>query len=133
MWRESFEHAVGVSNPHPFEDQLRFLNEELSQTHSVWLALEESSGKVIGVLAFTPHKISQLYVHVDHQNMGIGSALLDIAKEHADGCLRLFTFERNKKARQFYESRGFNLVARGFEDAMKLEDVEYEWCIKQVV
>ena len=133
MWRDSFRQAVGANIPHPVEDQLRFLEEELSRSNVVIVALEEGSGKVIGVLAFTPDKISQLYVHVDHQNIGIGSALLEIAKKKSAGCLRLFTFERNRQARRFYESRGFKLVARGFEERMQLEDVEYEWCRKQVV
>ena len=132
MWRNSFERAVGVSNPHPFEDHLRFLDEELSQSHSVVVALEEEGCKVIGFIAFTPKKISQLYVHVGHQKRGIGSRLLDIAKEKSHGCLRLFTFERNRSAQRFYQSRGFRIVARGFEESMQLEDIEYEWCANQM-
>ena len=132
MWRDSFAQAIGVENPHPFEDQLRFLNEELSRSHSVVVALEEKSSNVIGFIAFTPEKISQLYVHVDHYNRGIGSRLLTIAKENSRGCLRLFTFERNRNAQRFYESRGFRIVARGFEESMQLEDIEYEWRANQV-
>jgi ribosomal protein S18 acetylase RimI-like enzyme len=128
MWRASFQKAVGVSNPHPFADHLRFLDEELSQNHSVVLAVDEISGRVIGFTAFTPEKISQLYVHVDHQNRGIGSLLLNIAKENSHGHLRLFTFERNKNAQRFYESHGFKIVARGFEESLQLADIEYEWC-----
>ncbi len=128
MWRNSFERAVGVNNPHPVEDQLRFLNEELSLSHSVLVALEETTGRVVGFIAFTPEKISQLYVHVENLNGGIGSKLLNIAKEKSHGRLRLFTFARNKNARRFYESHGFKIVARGVEERLQLEDIEYEWC-----
>lgn len=132
MWRDSFERAVGVSNPHPIEDHLRFLDEELSRSHAVVVALEEESSKVIGFVAYTPEKISQLYVHLDHQDRGVGSHLLDIAKQNSHGGLRLFTFERNRKAQRFYESQGFRIVARGFEESMQLEDIEYEWCAEQM-
>jgi ribosomal protein S18 acetylase RimI-like enzyme len=78
----------------------------LSRSHFVVVALEVKSGKVVGFIAFTAEKISQLYVHVDHQNRGIGSLLLNIAKENSHGHLRLFTFERNKNAQRFYEFTG---------------------------
>lgn len=132
MWRDSFAQAVGVDNPHPFEDHLRFLNEELSRSHSVVVALGEKSNKVIGFIAYTPEKIAQLYVHVDHHNRSIGSRLLAMAKENSHGCLRLFTFERNKSAQRFYESRGFKVVSRGFEESLQLEDIEYEWCVDRI-
>ena len=132
IWRDSFERAVRVSNPHAFEDHLRFLDEELSRSHSVVVALEEESSKVIGFIAYTPKKISQLDVHMDHQNRRVGSHLLDIAKQNSRGCLQLFTFERNRSAQRFYESRGFRIVARGFEESMQLEDIEYEWCAEQI-
>ena len=127
MWRDSFEQAVGVRDPHTFEDQLRFVEQELIQTHSVVVVLQKDTEKVIGFLAATTEKISQLYVHVDHQHKGIGSMLVNLAKQNSHGRLRLFTFERNKFAQRFYENHGFRIVARGFEKSWQLADIEYEW------
>ena len=128
MWRASFEHGVGIQDPHPFADQLRFLEQELTRSHSVVVVLEKDTGKVVGFLASTTEKISQLYVHVDHQNKGIGSMLVDLAKQNSNGRLHLYTFERNKNAQRFYENHGFKIVARGFEKNWQLADIEYEWC-----
>jgi len=128
MWRDSFVQGVWIRDPHAFEDQLSFVEQELVRSHSVFLVLEKSAGKVVGFLAATTEKISQLYVHVDHQGKGIGSMLVNLAKENSNGRLRLFTFERNKNAQRFYENHGFKIVARGFEKSWKLPDIEYEWC-----
>jgi ribosomal protein S18 acetylase RimI-like enzyme len=128
MWRDSFEQALGIRDPHAFEEQRRFLDHELIQSHSVVIVLEKDAGKVVGFLAATTDKISQLYVHVDYQHQGIGTQLVNIAKENSNGRLRLFTFERNKNAQRFYEYHGFKIVARGFEKSWQLPDIEFEWC-----
>jgi ribosomal protein S18 acetylase RimI-like enzyme len=127
MWRESFERAVGVRDPHPVEEQLRALEEKIVMENRVVLVLDKISSAVIGMMAFTPEKIEQLYMHVSHQQRGIGSMLLDMAKENSGGRLRLFTFKANLKAQRFYERHGFKIIARGFEPQWQLEDIEYEW------
>jgi len=127
MWRDSFEQAVGTQDPHTPEEQLRFVEQELIRSHSVVIVLEKSALKVVGFLAATAETISQLYVHVDHQNKGIGSMLVNLAKQKSNGRLRLFTFECNKNAQRFYENHGFKIVARGFEKNWQLADIEYEW------
>lgn len=127
MWRESFERAVGVIDPHPLSEQLRYLEEKVVPENNVLVVLEEATSAVIGFMASTPDNILQLYVHVSHQNNGLGSMLVNIAKQRSRGRLRLFTFEANKNAQRFYESHGFKVVARGFEKEWQLEDIEYEW------
>ena len=59
---------------------------------------------------------------------GVGTALLQKAREHSPGQLRLFTFRRNNAARVFYERNGFSVVAFGVSPAPESEpDVEYRW------
>lgn len=127
MWRDSFERAVGIIDPHPLEEQLRALKEKVVPENRVRLVLEKGTSDVIGFLASTRDMISQLYVHIEHQEKGIGSMLLNLAKQESGGLLRLFTFKSNTQARHFYERRGFKIVGRGFEEMWQLEDVEYEW------
>ena len=129
MWRNSFERAIKIRDPHPIEEQLRALNEQIISQNTVLVALEKNTSAVLGFIAYTSRTISQLYVHVDHQNQGIGSTLLSIAKENSDGFLRLFTFEANLRAQQFYERHGFRVIGRGFEEKWQLHDVEYEWTL----
>lgn len=128
MWRKSFERAVGIIDPHSLEDQLRALEEKIVPENRVRLVLDRETTAVIGFLASTPDTISQLYVHVDYQDKGIGSELLNLAKQESNGSLRLFTFKSNTKAQRFYERHGFREVGHGFEEFWQLEDIEYEWC-----
>ena len=127
MWRDSFEQAVGIIDPHPLEEQLRALEEKIVPQNRVRVVLEKDTSAVIGFIASTSTMISLLYVHVDHQGKGIGSKLLNLAKEESGGSLRLFTFKSNTKAQRFYERQGFKIIGRGFEEMWQLEDVEYEW------
>jgi ribosomal protein S18 acetylase RimI-like enzyme len=79
------------------------------------------------MIAYNEKEISQLYIHIDYQGMGIGQYLLESAKEHAIGKLTLYTFEVNKKAQRFYEMHGFKIIGRGYENEENLPDILYEW------
>src|SRR5215471_5539985 len=125
MWRESFEHGVGVKDFHPIEDQVRFLQDKLVMENTVRVAWLD--GAMAGFVAATPASVAQLHVRVGLHRRGIGTQLLDWAKRQSNGSLWLYTFACNRVARAFYERRGFNLVARGFEPTWQLEDVRYEW------
>jgi GNAT superfamily N-acetyltransferase len=126
MWRESFEAAVGVSEPHTMEQQCAYLLNNVVPTNRVVIAVV--GNRVIGFVAASDERIDQLYVHRDYQGAGVGSQMLQWAKENSCGRLHLFTFERNERARRFYEARGFKIVARGFEKYWQLADIKYEWC-----
>ena len=125
MWRASFEHGVGVSDPHSLAQQRRYLLTELLPKNVVRVA--HSSGELVGFVAATRESITQLYVRVGHFGRGIGTMMLDWAKEQSDGSLWLYTYARNAAARRFYEARGFKAVAYGYEPIWQLEDVRYEW------
>lgn len=127
MWRDSFEQAIGIVDPHPLDQQLRYLEEKVVPENQVLMVLGKDGAGIVAFMASTPETISQLYVHAGHQNEGIGSMLVNIAKQQSHGRLRLFTFRVNERAQRFYERHGFKVVGRGFEENWQLEDVEYEW------
>jgi hypothetical protein len=90
LWRESFEYGVGVTDPHPLEEQRTFFLSEVLPKNSVRLALQ--AGSLVGFVAATPESISQLYVRVSCHAQGIGSLLLHWARSSppgAFGCTRL--------------------------------------------
>src|SRR5207245_1542411 len=69
----------------------------------------EVGGEVAGYVAFTAEWLNHLFVHPDHQGRGIGPVLL--ARVMADGRPKqLWTFQKNARARRFYEQRGFTAV-----------------------
>lgn len=125
MWRASFEHGVGVVDPHPLSEQRAFLVEQLAHSHQL-VVVRDAHG-IAAFLASTPEEIAQLYVRTDLIGHGIGSRLLQRAKDESNGSLWLYTFRRNHPARAFYIHRGFVEVAYGVEPDWQLEDVRLEW------
>jgi GNAT superfamily N-acetyltransferase len=81
-----------------------------------------------GMIAFRDDWIEQLYVLPEAQGRGIGTELLDVAKR-ASACLQLWTFQRNARARCFYEARGFALVEEtdGARNEENEPDARYRW------
>ncbi|RUM23602.1 GNAT family N-acetyltransferase [Rhizobium vallis] len=84
--------------------------------------------RLVGVIAYGDDWIEQLYVLPDFQGMGIGSLLLDSAKDEMDE-IRLWTFQRNIGARAFYERHGFTAEEEtdGLDNEEKEPDVLYHW------
>lgn len=125
MWRASFEHGVGIVDPHPIEAQRGFFLREVLPQHEVSVALRD--GGIVGFVASNRESVGALYVRVGAHRQGIGATLLDLAKARSAGSLWLFTFARNAVARCFYEKHGFVAVAFGAENMWNLDDVKYRW------
>jgi GNAT superfamily N-acetyltransferase len=81
-----------------------------------------------GMIAFRDGWIDQLYVLPDAQRRGLGGALLDVATRTSDR-LQLWTFQRNVRARGFYEARGFKLIEQtdGARNEENEPDALYVW------
>ena len=125
MWRASFEHGVGITDPHSLAEQVEYLRARVMPVHRVRVAKEAES--IVGFLASNPESIAQLYVRVQNIGRGVGTQLLRLAQSESSGSLWLFTFAQNLRACRFYEHHGFVAVARGFEPMWKLDDVKYRW------
>lgn len=125
MWRESFEFGVGIVDPHPFDEQVRFFRDRVLPNSEVRIALD--GPLLLGFIAATPARIDHLYVRVGSHRRGVGTALLEWAKDRSAGELQLYTFARNRVARAFYERHGFVVERQGFEPQWQLEDVLYRW------
>jgi GNAT superfamily N-acetyltransferase len=93
----------------------------------VWVA--EIAGRPVGYLALVGTSLDHLYVAPGHQGQGIGSLLLARAKALRPAGLRLYAFQRNRHARDFYEARGFVTVrfSDGAGNEEKEPDVLYAW------
>jgi GNAT superfamily N-acetyltransferase len=93
----------------------------------VWVA--EIAGRAVGYLALVGDSLDHLYVGPAHQGRGVGSLLLAKAQALRPAGLRLFAFQRNHRARAFYEARGFAPVrlSDGTGNEEKEPDVLYEW------
>ena len=96
---------------------------------AVWLA--EENKRVVGFMAWnsTSGYIDHLYVLPDFYRRGVGTHLLDKAKELSGGKILLYAFQRNERARAFYEHHGFRATwfGDGAENEEREPDVLYEW------
>jgi putative acetyltransferase len=108
------------------EENLRFVREQLMAENYVWVA--ETDGEVVGYAAFNDGWLRHLFVHPNYQGRSIGAALL--AHVVADGRDRqLWTFERNARARAFYEQHGWVLaeLTDGRGNEQQEPEVRYFW------
>jgi GNAT superfamily N-acetyltransferase len=125
--RAAFDEALpSLAGLHTPEEDQWFFRERVFMTCAIWGAFD--SAGMIGMIAFRNDWIDQLYVLPDAQRRGIGTELLQVAKSAFDR-LQLWTFQRNVRARGFYEARGFALVREtdGARNEEKEPDALYLW------
>ena len=81
-------------------------------------------GIVKGLIHIEGNEIAELYVDFFFQGQGIGSALIEYAKEQFPITF-LWTIEKNTDAIRFYEAHGFHLTG-----TRKLEEGTTEFLVK---
>jgi ribosomal protein S18 acetylase RimI-like enzyme len=93
----------------------------------IWVS--EEDGRILGFCGVQGEELSHLYVRPGGQNAGIGTALLEHAKGLRPQRLELWVFQKNDRARRFYERHGFRLVklTDGADNMEKEPDALYEW------
>ena len=121
----------GLPELHTPDDDRRFLREVVLPEQEVWVAIADDV--VAGFTALGTREgvefMEHLYVTPEHQRRGIGTALMERAKERRPAGFRLWVFQRNTGARAFYEQHGFRVVelTDGSGNEEKEPDVLYQW------
>lgn len=124
--RQSFDAQYPwLTGLHTPEEDRTFFRDILYPSCQIWGAIAQ---ELIGIIAFRVGMIEQLYVLPDCQGRGAGSALLAVAMAQSDE-LELWTFQRNARARRFYEAKGFVATKKtdGSENEEREPDVLYRW------
>jgi GNAT superfamily N-acetyltransferase len=85
--------------------------------------------RIVAVLTLDGDDVDQLYVAPELVGQGIGSVLVDLAKDLRPGGLALWTFQTNLRAQAFYRRHGFQEVRRtdGSANEERLPDVRMTW------
>jgi putative acetyltransferase len=122
--RESMSYLPDTHRP---EEVLAWINEVMPEHEEVWVA--EDEGRVIGFFALSDDLLYHLYVYPELQGRGAGSALFDLVRELRPDGFRLWVFQRNTQAREFYERRGMRVVelTDGSGNEEREPDALYEW------
>ena len=124
--RASFDERLPwLAGLHTPEEDRAFVRDHLFETCELWGAFGPD---LVGMIAFAPGWVEQLYVMPGWQCRGVGRALLDLAKA-TNSELRLWTFQRNLQARGFYERQGFVTIDEtdGSANEEREPDVLYRW------
>jgi putative acetyltransferase len=105
----------------------------IREHEEVWVA--EEDGRLLGFLGIEASTnlggapvLEKIYVEPAEQNRGVGSALLEKAKELRPDELYLWVFQKNP-ARRLYERHGFELVklTDGVHNMEREPDALYRW------
>ena len=112
---------------HTAEETRAWIRDVVLGKHDVRVV--EVDGAVGGFLALGTETVEHLYVSPELQGRGIGSALLDLAKDLRVDGFRLWVFQRNAGARRFYERHGLRVVelTDGAANEEREPDALYEW------
>lgn len=128
--RSRKELMPGVPLAHSDEAVREWIRRHLIPSRRTTVAVVDD--QVVGFLAVSTDAegswIDQLYVHPTWVGRGIGTTLLDLARGQLSPPIRLYTFQINRRARSFYERRGFRAIAfgDGSGNEEKCPDVLYE-------
>jgi ribosomal protein S18 acetylase RimI-like enzyme len=112
---------------HTDEETFSFIANIVLRDQDVLVA--ETNGEIGGFLAMQADMVEHLYVRPDLLRRGIGSALLQRAKERLPSGFGLWVFQQNVPARRFYERHGLRLVREtdGSRNEERTPDALYEW------
>lgn len=108
QWRSHFEAKLG-------EGASVFIVEEHARIIG-FLLLFEASGR-----------LDQIFVRPGEQGRGVGTSLLELAKQRCPRGLHLDTQEANDGARRFYERHGFSPGKAGVNAVNGQPNIEYTW------
>jgi GNAT superfamily N-acetyltransferase len=105
----------------------------IREHEEVWVA--EEDGQLLGFLGIEHSTnlgapvLEKIYVEPTEQNRGVGTLLLEKAKELRPQELYLWVFQKNDGARRLYERHGFQLVklTNGAENMEHEPDALYRW------
>jgi ribosomal protein S18 acetylase RimI-like enzyme len=119
--------AVMPAPVHSEEQVRRWFADVLLADGQTWVA--EQDGRVVAVLTLDGDDLDQLYVVPELAGQGIGSMLVDLAKQLRPDGLELWVFQTNLAAQEFYRRHGFAEVRRtdGSHNEERAPDVRMAW------
>jgi len=99
------------------------------------IAVVEVDGEVLGFITVNPDtsELSQLFTRLAEQGRGVGTALINWAKNRLPGGIFLSTLQLNRHSRDFYEKHGFRETGASINELNGYPSVRYEWtgiCIR---
>lgn len=110
LWWRSRQASIPAIPPpvHSAEQVRAWFEDVVIPGGDVWLI--DDAGAVLALLVLDGGWVDQLYVGPEHAGRGLGSRLIDLAKQLRPDGLDLHTFQDNLGAQRFYRRHGFVVV-----------------------
>lgn len=123
--------AASGSIPAPVhsDDEVRaWVSAVVMPAREVWLSITGGDA-VTAVMVLDGEWLDQLYVDPERTGRGIGSRLIEHAKNCRPDGLQLWTFVSNVRAQQFYRRHGFAIVEAtdGSGNEEQEPDLRFVW------
>ena len=121
--------AAGAAIPpsvHSDEETMAWVRDRLIVEAEVWIVSDPTP---CAVLVLTDRWIEQLYVAAERTGQGLGSLLVELAKQLRPAGLEQWTFASNAGAQRFYERHGFVVAEHtdGSGNEERAPDIRYVW------
>jgi ribosomal protein S18 acetylase RimI-like enzyme len=128
LWYQTWHHTFpSVQHPQLYPEwKIRF-QENLAVRGDIWVA--EVDSYIVGFMVLIKEEqyLDQLFVDAAYQNQGIGSALLNKAKEICTQGLTLHTLRQNTQAYTFYKKHGFKEGRVSTNKVNRQPNIEFRW------
>jgi GNAT superfamily N-acetyltransferase len=126
LFRRSFGTLDFLPTLHTPDEDRQYLGRVVDE-QDMWVA--ERDGQILGFLSLDGKLGTFFYVDPAAHGAGVGSALFEEAQKARPEGFEFWVFQRNEKARRFYERRGCRAVrfTDGSGNEEKEPDVLYEW------
>lgn len=126
IWKKENIEAHKFISKQYWEKNYNYVKEILPNAEIYVYTLKE---KIVGFIGLQDNYIAGIFIEINSQNKGIGTALLNKVKQNRKE-LKLRVYEKNTKAMEFYKKNGFIVINRNIEEDTK--EIEYYmiWKIK---
>ncbi|MEP7335164.1 MAG: GNAT family N-acetyltransferase [Actinomycetota bacterium] len=126
LMRSTYDLMTFIPRLHTPDEDCAYVT-SLFADHEVWVA--DGDDEVLGFAVLTADQLLQIHVAPGEQSKGIGTLLLDRAKERRPAGFSLWVFQKNEGARRFYERHGLDLVllTDGQGNEEREPDAQYAW------
>lgn len=118
IWLTENKQAHNFINANFFIDNFEFVK-SLMPISTIYV--QDLNG-IKGFIGLTDNYIAGLFVDSHHHHQGIGTALIQKAKQQVNE-LSVHVYKKNKPAIEFYLSQGFEIIAESMNE--ETQEIEY--------
>lgn len=118
IWLESNTDAHDFIKPEYWKNNYNSVKSAILKAE---IYISETDSMINGFIGLTGNYIAGIFVSKPYRSKGIGTSLLNFAKEHRDRLI-LSVYEKNQKAVKFYKESGFIIESKQTDsDTMQTE------------